>query len=189
MTNGVIRRRLGVSLDAVKYHLRNARGKLSLHTRADLQYWRGAPFDSALHAGGAHDVAEHAGAGLGPIGQVSRQVSDLAASVVWYRDVLGLTHLATFGSLAFFDCHGIRLFLSAGSKEVGEPGDSVLYFRSQDIEADYQRLTARGVRFRGAPHMVHRHDSGAEEWMAFFEDPDGKLLALMSQVSTGGTDR
>jgi hypothetical protein len=30
--------------------------------------------------------------------------------------------------------------------------------------------------------MIHRHQSGVEEWMAFFEDPDGKLLALMSQV-------
>jgi hypothetical protein len=30
--------------------------------------------------------------------------------------------------------------------------------------------------------MIHRHDSGVEEWMAFFEDLDGQLLALMSQV-------
>lgn len=31
--------------------------------------------------------------------------------------------------------------------------------------------------------MIHRHDSRVEEWMAFFEDPDGQLLALMSQVT------
>jgi hypothetical protein len=31
--------------------------------------------------------------------------------------------------------------------------------------------------------MIHRHESGVEEWMAFFEDLDGKILALMSQVS------
>jgi hypothetical protein len=30
--------------------------------------------------------------------------------------------------------------------------------------------------------MIHRHESGVEEWMAFFEDVDGKALALMSQV-------
>lgn len=120
---------------------------------------------------------------LGPIGQISRQVRDVNAAVTWYRDVLGLPHLFTFGSLAFFDCHGVRLFLSAGDKEVGEPGDSVLYFRTDDIEAAYQQLTGRGAVFKGAPHMIHRHDSGLEEWMAFFEDVDGKLLALMSQVS------
>jgi len=121
-------------------------------------------------------------AGLGPIGQISRQVRDIEAAVAWYRDVLGLTHLFTFGTLAFFDCHGVRLFLSAGPREQGEPGDSILYFRTDDIEATYRRLTARGVTFRGAPHLIHRHESGVEEWMAFFDDLDGKTLALMSQV-------
>ena len=123
-----------------------------------------------------------ASAALGPIGQISRQVGDIEAAVKWYRDVLGLPHLYTFGNLAFFDCHGTRLFLSAGVKEVGEPGDSVLYFRTDDIEATCRQLTERGVTFHGAPHMIHRHESGVEEWMAFFEDVDGKLLALMSQV-------
>lgn len=121
---------------------------------------------------------------IGSIGQVSRQVRDLDTAVAWYRDVLGLTHLFTFGTLAFFDCQGLRLFLSAGEKEDGEPGDSILYFTTDDIEAAHRRLAAHGVVFRGAPHMIHRHESGAEEWMAFFEDPDGKLLALMSQVRT-----
>ena len=119
---------------------------------------------------------------IGAIGQISRQVRDIDAAVAWYRDVLGLPHLFTFGNLAFFDCFGVRLYLSAGAKEVGEPGDSVLYFRTDDIEASFQALKARGVAFRGAPHMIHRHASGVEEWMAFFEDVDGKILALMSQV-------
>ena len=119
---------------------------------------------------------------LGPIGQISRQVRDIDAAVKWYRDVLGLPHLFTFGNLAFFDCHGTRLFLSAGVKEVGEPGDSVLYFRTEDIEATCRQLADRAVTFRGAPHMIHRHASGVEEWMAFFDDPDGKVLALMSEV-------
>ena len=30
--------------------------------------------------------------------------------------------------------------------------------------------------------MIHRHADGTEEWMAFFSDPDGRPLALMSQV-------
>jgi len=30
--------------------------------------------------------------------------------------------------------------------------------------------------------MIHRHESGVEEWMAFFKDPDGNLLAIMAQV-------
>ena len=34
--------------------------------------------------------------------------------------------------------------------------------------------------------MTHRHADGTEEWMAFFNDPEGRLLAIMSQVSAAG---
>jgi hypothetical protein len=37
--------------------------------------------------------------------------------------------------------------------------------------------------FQGAPHMIHRHENGVEEWMAFFEDQDGGVLAIMAQVA------
>ncbi|MFN0282593.1 MAG: VOC family protein [Kineosporiaceae bacterium] len=125
---------------------------------------------------------------LGPIGQVARHVSDTAAAVVWYRDVLGLPHLFTAGHLAFFDCDGVRLFLSSG--EGGEGGDdgaaaqtpSILYFRVDDIHAAADVLATRGVRFEGEPHRIFTHPDGTQEWMAFFADPDGQLLALMSQV-------
>ncbi len=182
MSNGEIRRRLGVSLDAVKYHVANAVGKLGLRNRAALKQWRGAPIDSALHT--RRDTMA-GGVTLGPIGQISRQVRDIEAAVAWYRDVLGLPHLFTFGTLAFFDCHGVRLFLSAGGDATTASQDSILYFRTDDINASVQTLEARGVVFRGAPHMIHRHASGVEEWMAFFDDLDGKPLALMSQVTPG----
>ncbi len=45
---------------------------------------------------------------LGSVGQVSRSVRDIAEAERWYRDTLGLTHLYTFGKLAFFDCGGTR---------------------------------------------------------------------------------
>ena len=119
---------------------------------------------------------------LGPIGQVSREVSDITKAVEWYRDVLGLPHLFTFGTLAFFDCGGVRLFLSEPERG-GPPGpESVLYFRVDDIGGAHAELAGRGVHFTDAPHLIHRHDNGMEEWMAFFEDPEGRPLALMSQV-------
>lgn len=40
----------------------------------------------------------------------------------------------------------------------------------------------RGAEFISAPHMIHRHEDGTEEWMAFFKDPDGRPLAIMAQV-------
>jgi catechol 2,3-dioxygenase-like lactoylglutathione lyase family enzyme len=113
------------------------------------------------------------------IGQVARSVSDTAASEQWYRDVLGLTHLYTFGTLAFFDIAGTRLMLS---QESGAAKESILYLKVADIGAAHRALAARGVKFTHAPHMIHRHADGTEEWMAFFEDPDGRPLALMSAV-------
>ena len=180
LSNRAIARRLNVSLDAVKFHVANAVSKLSLADRSALKHWRGAPADSGLVKGNRVTTS----AALGSIGQISRIVSDIPLAVSWYRDVLGLRHLYTFANLAFFDCDGTRLFLSRPEQDV-PVGNSVLYFRTTNIDAEYQRLTGLGVSFRGAPHMIPRHDSGVEEWMAFFSDPDGGLLALMSQVEPG----
>jgi predicted enzyme related to lactoylglutathione lyase len=115
---------------------------------------------------------------LGPIGQISRTVSDVARSATWYGEVLRLPHLYTYGDLAFFDCAGTRLLLTT-AQDPGTP--SILYFQVTDLEAATEDLRSRGVEFVAEPHLIHRHDSGVEEWMAFFKDPDGQLLALMSQ--------
>jgi methylmalonyl-CoA/ethylmalonyl-CoA epimerase len=125
---------------------------------------------------------------LGPIGQIARPVGDVTRSARWYGEALGLPHLYTYGDLAFFDCGGTRLMLSV--PEGGESGDritatgqpSVLYFRVADIHAAHEELRSRGVEFVEGPHMIFRHPSGLEEWMAFFTDPDGHLLAIMAQV-------
>jgi hypothetical protein len=93
--------------------------------------------------------------------------------------VLGLAHLYSFGNLAFFDCDGLRLFLSEGD---GGPAESILYFRVHDVRVAASALAARGVNFINAPHMVHRHDDGTEEWMAFFQDNKERPLAIMSQA-------
>ncbi|MBB5713228.1 VOC family protein [Sphingomonas aerophila] len=120
---------------------------------------------------------------LGRIGQLSRTVTDIAAARQWYADVLGLAHLYSFGDLAFFDCAGVRLFLSQG--EAGP--ESIIYLMVDDVHAAAATLASRGVEFRNAPHMIHRHEDGTEEWMAFFNDPDSRPLALMSrQVVEGG---
>lgn len=122
--------------------------------------------------------------GFGAIGQISRSVGDIGEAECWYRDVLGLAHLYTFGKLAFFDCGGVRLMLSAEAETV--PGQSsVLYFRVADIAQGYEKMQARGIGFLGPPHMIHRHADGSEEWMAFFSDNEGRPLAIMSRTRPG----
>ena len=115
------------------------------------------------------------------VGQISRSVRDIKQAESWYGQVLGLTHLYTFGTMAFFDCGGVRLYLS--QVEGGPPAESILYLKVPDIQKAYGELQAREVEFANPPHLIHRHADGTEEWMAFFKDPEGRLLALMSQVA------
>lgn len=114
------------------------------------------------------------------IGQIARTVSDCEQSRNWYERVLELPHLYSFGKLSFFDCNGTRLMLT--QNEQLNPDESILYFRVADINATFRQLQGRGVEFISAPHMIHRHEDGTQEWMAFFKDPDGRPLGLMSQV-------
>jgi DNA-binding CsgD family transcriptional regulator/catechol 2,3-dioxygenase-like lactoylglutathione lyase family enzyme len=187
MSTSEIAGRLKVSKDAVKFHVRNILEKLQLRTRKELKVWHGAAADSSMHA---RETAMnvHMPLKLGAIGQIARQVTDIDAATAWYRDVLRLPHLYSFQGIAFFDCDGVRLFLSA-TKEANarvkqsSDGQSILYFAVPDIEAAHADLGARGVKFIDAPHMIHRHGDGTEEWMAFFEDNEGRPLAIMSKVA------
>jgi hypothetical protein len=39
-----------------------------------------------------------------------------------------------------------------------------------------------GLEFISAPHLIHRHEDGTEEWMAFFKVSDSRPLGIMAQV-------
>jgi DNA-binding CsgD family transcriptional regulator/catechol 2,3-dioxygenase-like lactoylglutathione lyase family enzyme len=177
MTSREIASRRGISVDAVKYHVSNALQKLGLSNRKELRQWNGVARTTALHAKGPHIIEQTT---IGAIGQIARRVKDVAAAREWYRDVLGLAHLYSFGDLAFFDCDGVRLLLSKDDK--ANQIDSIIYFRVKDIRSAHADLTSRGVEFINAPHMIHRHDDGTEEWMAFFKDNEERPLAIMAQV-------
>lgn len=176
LTNRDIAERLGVSLDAVKFHVANVLAKLGFDSRADLRAWAGIRRDSNL---ARQETNMQADLLIGPVGQIARTVKDIAAARAWYGDVLGLKHLYSFGNLAFFDCGGVRLFLSEGE---GTAPESILYFRVPDVRTAHQALAGRGVAFTHAPHMIHRHPDGVEEWMAFFTDNEARPLAVMSQT-------
>lgn len=178
LTNRAIAERQGVSTDAVKFHVFNILTKLGMARRAELRRWQGVRNDSNLVGAGAMAEFES----LGSIGQISRSAKDIDAATAWYRDVLGLPLLYAFEKLAFFDCSGVRLMLAEGD----EPAQSILYFQVTSIHTAHAELSARGAEFVAAPHLIHRHANGTEEWMAFFSDNEGRPLAIMAQIPTNG---
>jgi catechol 2,3-dioxygenase-like lactoylglutathione lyase family enzyme len=80
----------------------------------------------------------------------------------------------------------VRLLLDQA--ESPKPGGATLYFRVDDIHGAYKALRERGVVFDSEPHLIHRDESGtfgpagSEEWMAFFRDPDGNVLAIAARL-------
>lgn len=115
--------------------------------------------------------------------QVAQRAIDLDQSIEFYRDALGARFIVKYDppGLAFFDLDGVRLLLEGGASS------ATLYLWVEDIEAAHRRLAARGVAFDAPPHLIHRDDTGEfgppgeEEWMAFFKDPAGNILAIASR--------
>jgi methylmalonyl-CoA/ethylmalonyl-CoA epimerase len=127
------------------------------------------------------NVLASSGLALEKIRQISINVHDPDRAVAFYRDILGLKLLFRAGHLAFFDCDGIRLMLSAPEKPEFDHPSSILYFKVADIQQAFAELRARNVTTEGVPNLVARmpdHDL----WLAEFRDSEGNVMCLMAEV-------
>ena len=126
---------------------------------------------------------------LGHLRQIGLPSGNLSRSIQFYRDSLGLEFIAKYDppGLAFFRLGETRLLLEHSDDP--KPSNAVLYFEVADVHAAYATLEKNGVPFDEAPHLIFRDDkgtfgpAGGEEWMAFFKDPDGNVLALASRTA------
>ena len=118
---------------------------------------------------------------LGKIGQIAVNVHDLERATAFYKDSLGMKHLFTVPpKMAFFDCDGVRLMLGIPERPEFDHLSSTLYFKVDDIDAAYEGLRKRGVRFEGKPVLVapmETHDL----WLAEFRDSEENVMALMCE--------
>jgi methylmalonyl-CoA/ethylmalonyl-CoA epimerase len=113
--------------------------------------------------------------------QVAQHVEDRERAKAFYRDVVGLPLLGEYDppGLTFLDLGGGTRLLLEG------PGTSaLLYIGVDDIAARRTSMEAAGVEFVDEIHRIHVHEgqlgqpAGTEEWMTFFRDSEGNLVAL-----------
>ena len=115
------------------------------------------------------------------------QVRDSLAAVEFYRDRLGLDYLGTNteGQELFAAGNGSTLALMP-SAEAEPTGHTELSFEVEDILAEIEELSSRGVRFAdydlpGLKTVQHVCVLGSQK-AAWFEDPAGNVLCLHEVV-------
>ncbi len=122
---------------------------------------------------------------LSKISNVMLGVRELARSVAFYRDQLGLAVQFEIPGFAFLNAGGVTLCLSESlARALAKPNEPLggvaeLVFSVEDIEVGFEALSARGVKFIRSPHHVTE-----AQWAANFEDPDGHMLSIFGPRDT-----
>jgi predicted enzyme related to lactoylglutathione lyase len=118
---------------------------------------------------------------VGDIRQIAVTVSDIAAALGFYRDILGLEFLfAPSADLAFVQAGNVRVMLTTpqGAGTVG--ANSILYFGVEYIERAHDDFVARGAVSERAPALAAAMPDH-ELWIGFLRDPDGNLVGLLEE--------
>lgn len=99
-------------------------------------------------------------------------VTDLEASIVFYRDTLGLP-LVSRDYVARFDLDGVLIELVPVPPGCVVPGNgnARLCFEVSDMDETLELMHARGIH---TSHIKEKRDGR----LAFFRDPDGNELSL-----------
>ena len=109
------------------------------------------------------------------IGLVMLGVTDLARSVEFYENRLGLKLQNRIPGFAFFDGGAVTFCISeALAKAGGEiAGATEVVFSVEHVRAACEALRSAGVTFLNEPRVVT-----GTSWAANFVDPDGHRLSI-----------
>ena len=116
------------------------------------------------------------------VDHIRLEVSNMQASVAFYRDMIGLRPRSLTKDFSVLDAANVGIFLSANPwgwvtpRGKGERAGWGMYphFEVANVEALAARLKAAGYQIVQEPQ---KHDFGTE---AFVADPDGYVWALFS---------
>ncbi|HEX6872582.1 MAG TPA: VOC family protein, partial [Micromonosporaceae bacterium] len=118
-------------------------------------------------------VGQPEGAGLG----VMLLVSDLAASIHFYVDLLGCGLTDRSAESAVLTFGSSRILLHQANLDTVDRRGSLVQLLVSDLETAYQDLRARGVKFDHQPRMTVPGQR-LELWSARLRDPDEHGIAL-----------
>jgi catechol 2,3-dioxygenase-like lactoylglutathione lyase family enzyme len=111
------------------------------------------------------------------IGNIILAVEDMARSLAFYRDSVGLPVRFANAEFAFLQAGHVTLCLrhapAAAQSGARDETRVEIVFSVDDIHAAYEALKARGVTFRVEPRAVT-----GELWATDFRDPDAHLLSI-----------
>jgi catechol 2,3-dioxygenase-like lactoylglutathione lyase family enzyme len=102
-------------------------------------------------------------------------VRDLARSIAFYRDQVGLIVQREMPGFAYLSAGAVTLCLSEPLAKAKEPivGATEVVFAAEHVRAEFVELRAKGVEFVNEPRVVV-----GSSWAANFVDPDGHLLSV-----------
>lgn len=112
------------------------------------------------------------------IRNVTFLVSNLGESAAFYEKVLGLKKSVEWSNYVVFDVGGVDLGLSPGGKKGQKEGAPDIYLLVDDVDATYQELKSKGVKFVEEPEGQYW---GART--AKFLDPDENAFILVQLKS------
>jgi catechol 2,3-dioxygenase-like lactoylglutathione lyase family enzyme len=112
--------------------------------------------------------------------QIAISVKEIERATAFYRDTLGLSLLMNGPNMAFLDCGGIRIYLDAnpGSAEAG--GNSLVYFRSTNIDRTHASFQDSGLTIHRAPHIIANLPD-RDIWLMWIRDSESTLLGIMEE--------
>ena len=116
---------------------------------------------------------------LSGILQIAIPVEDVARATAFYRDALQLKFLFAAPNMAFFDCGGVRLYLSGEGSGHAATG-AFIYFRTPDVAAMFETCKQRKVTIHQEPHIIARMPDH-ELWLMWIKDSEGNLLGVMEE--------
>ena len=103
------------------------------------------------------------------------KVTDMKKAIAFYRDVLGLKVKNEWPNYVIFDLPGtLTLAIMLGGKKSRKEGAPNIYFAVEDLDAAYEKLKEKGIKFIESPKKQYWGS-----YAALFADPDENLFYLV----------